>query len=226
MIRPLFLWIALFWAIVFVTWLLLSACGVRVFLWPDLVGSCEPETRAELDRNNDVLFMQQEQSYLLAEIRLLERTLAAQICEPDSNQSATLNEDGIDEDAWIRQDLTALEGCWELDGQDFIVRNVETNVTTSYNVWEICFDADGDGQQTLSAESGQTCEGGNRATFEGDEKLRISDLAPVQCSDDSVIFRRETVCSLTAEGRAECLLSQPDDPRGGQSNVRLRRKEI
>ncbi|MEJ6477532.1 MAG: hypothetical protein QNL92_02485 [Octadecabacter sp.] len=226
MIRPLLLWFALFLAIVCVTWLLLSACAVRVFFWPGLVGYCEPETPAELDHNYDVLLMQQEQGDLLAEIRLLERALATQICESDSNQSATLNEDGIDENAWLRQDLTALEGCWELDGQDFIVRSVETNLTTSYNVWEICFDANGDGQQTLSAESGQTCEGGNRATFEGDEKLRISDLAPVQCSDDSIIFRRETVCSLTAEGRAECLSSQPDDPRGGQSNVRLRRKEI
>jgi hypothetical protein len=226
MIRPLLLWTTVILAIILGAWILLSPCAVRILFRPDLVGSCKPMTQAEFNRDDQVLLVQQERTDLLSEIRRLERDLASQICEPAQNHLAALNADGIDEDAWLRQELTALEGCWELDGQDFNVRNVQTNTITSYNVWEICFDANGDGRQTLSAEDGKTCEGGSSATFEEDGKLRISDLAAVECRDDSVIFRRETVCTLTAEGGAECRSTQPDDARGGQSNVRLRRKEI
>lgn len=226
MIRPLLLWTAVILAVVLCTWLLLSTCAVRILFWPDVVGSCKPITKAEFNREDQLLLIQQERTDLLSKIRGLERELASQICEPTQNHLAALNGDGIDEDAWLRQELTALEGCWELDGQDFNVRNVQTNSITSYNVWEICFDANGDGRQTLSAENGKTCEGVNSATFEEDGKLRISDLTAVECSDDTVIFRRESLCTLTAEGRAECRTTQPDDTLGGQSNVRLRRKEI
>ena len=172
-----------------------------------------------------------ERQDLLKLIQALELQLAASECVPSQPVEPTLDperdvtEDGVDRGAWNRGDIGLLEGCWELDGEDYRVRNASTGSITTYTQWEMCFDAAGNGRQSLSSPSGVTCEESVEARFSGEGELQLSDPRRVQCSNDTYIFRRDSRCTLGDDDVATCTVEQPDDEEGGSATVRLRRKE-
>ncbi len=128
---------------------------------------------------------------------------------------------GLDAEQWAAQDIRVLKGCWLLDS-DYRVREVTTGEISTVVVWQMCFDAEGNGDQDFRFDSGTTCESANSARFNDAGQLVILDPDDVPCSDNSRIFRREIACDLQEDGTADCLSRQPD--RGGrQSSVKIRK---
>ena len=222
--------------------LVLPACGVRFVVGQSLLRTCPvPEARQS---TNALDLLHERQRSLFAELRSLERDLGLSSCEPVQPAPPPIAEepvqpapppiaeetpDGIDPDAWNDQDVRLLDGCWMLDGEDYVATNRETGVRTRFTEWEMCFDANGQGEQTLRGRRGASsdsvlCESDTQAAFDSQGRLVISDAANVLCDDNSYIYRRVVTCELVEDTWAQCLSVQPEAPSGGSSQVRLKRK--
>ncbi len=219
-----------------VGYLVLQACAVVLPFGWQLPGACrdagvlsELET---LDGDNEAL---------RREILMLERRLGAVQCEADYSGIESVPElpasvepqieatrpsqpeDEIDADAWEAGDVGLLEGCWELDS-DIRVQDVDTGTYTHFNQWNMCFDASGQGRETMQATNGTSCEGTVSGQFRTTGRLAISEPGNLMCSDGSYIYQRDLDCSLSADGLASCAVRQPELQRN--STVRLRRAAI
>ena len=229
----------LFVGVVVVGYLILASCAIRAFPIPLLAGNCPAGAQAGTDLALGPQY-EQDRRDLVDRIRGLEQRLSAMQCTPQpavapppaqstpvapaAAPPATSNPD-IDQEAWNRGDVSLLQGCWELDGEDYIVRDSVTNKITAFNVWDICFDDQGKGNETMSSPSGVTCEQRVTASFGADQTLNLADVAAVECSSGFSIYRREVACNLTSEGRAECISRQPESNATNGALVQLRRKE-
>ena len=129
---------------------------------------------------------------------------------------------GIDEDDWNARDVSLLEGCWDLES-NFSTTNRQTGVRSRYNVWRMCFDANGVGREDMRSESGSTCSGPVSGRFDANGSLVIEQPANLQCSDGGFIYRMRGQCALNQEGTANCALLQPEV--GGTADVEFRRAE-
>ena len=210
--------------------LVLPACGVRFVVGQSMLWACPaPETRQSTDALD---LLHERQRSLFAELRSLERDLGLPSCEPERPAPPPIEPDpppiepDIDPDAWNNQDIRLLDGCWILDGEEYVVINPDTRVETRFTEWEMCFDANGRGAQTLrgrkdGSSDSVRCGGDNQAAFDGQGRLVISDAAGVQCDNNSRIYRRVITCELV-EDTAQCLTKQPG--RSGSSQVQLKRK--
>ena len=207
---------------------LLPGCGVRLGPLGDLdfclsraAAGVSPELEAELERG----------AALQERVRGLERRLAGlPACsqppppspEPVTEPEPEPDPDVLDAERWDEQDTALLEGCWSL-ASDYSIVNKETGVATGVDTWEMCFDAEGRGDQRLVYEDGRECTGSVTAAFAEDGQLEVNDDANVECSNGGYIYRRVMTCELEPSGEAACRSSQPEIGSGG-TEVRITRR--
>ncbi|PTW44316.1 hypothetical protein [Rhodovulum kholense] len=176
---------------------------------------------------------------LTRDIRRAENELAALQCEaaspapppaplPEPEPAPAPDSAGIDPGSWSRGDIRVLDGCWELDS-DFRTRDIQTGRITHYTQWEMCFDRQGNGRETMTATNGTTCQGAVSGQFldlsgaaGGDQRLEVREPGNLRCSDGGYIHQRIITCELAGDGSASCVNFQPET--GGRGEVRLRRR--
>ena len=110
----------------------------------------------------------------------------------------------IPEEAWEEQETDFLEGCWTLIS-DYATQDINTGEIFTVESWQMCFDAAGNGQQTLIYDNGVTCQGDVEAEFTEDGRLQVPDLDDVRCDDNSRILQRMMVCDRRPDGTAYCV---------------------
>lgn len=208
---------------------LLPSCGLRLGPFGDLVfcrapaaGEASPELAAELERR----------AALEDRLRGLERRLAGLAAcpppepvagpEPPAQAQAEPEPEGLDEKRWREKDISLLEGCWAL-ASNYRLRDRRTGSVTGVATWEMCFDAEGNGDQRLVQTDGRECTGDVSASFGEDGQLGINDPANVRCTGGFHIYRRMMTCTLEPNGEAACESRQPEI--GGRSNVRIMRRD-
>ena len=206
--------------------LVLPACGVRFVVGQSMLWACPaPETRQSTDALD---LLHERQRSLFAELRSLERDLGLPSCEPERPAPPPIEPD-IDPDAWNDRDIRLLDGCWILDGEEYVVANIDTRVKRRFTEWEMCFDANGRGKQTLRGRDDGSldsvlCNGRTQAAFDGQGRLVLSDPAGVRCDDNTYILRRVITCELV-EDTAQCSSVQPGSSDPSRTHqVRLKRK--
>lgn len=211
--------------------LLLPACGVQggvLAAWlrhcpaPVDVPEISPDLQAALDRRRAleqrVLDLQQQlalQQCVPTELALLPPT--------ETDMTPTDPEPEVDADRWEDQDISVMEGCWELD-QTLTINNVETGEDVFYDDWRMCITADGRAEQIMTSQQGDSCEGSLSAEFSGDGDLQLIEPANLGCQSGFEIFRREITCELNDAGFLECVSVQPDEARGGSNQFQMRRQ--
>lgn len=182
--------------------LVLPACGLRLPFTGRLILNCPlPEAATELDK---VILSNKA---LQAEIAAAEVHLAAVPCEA-TPPPVTETPSGLAPDAFDRDDMSVMEGCWELQSQ-YDVTDRRSGAVTRFREWRICFDASGNGREVMRATNGQTCEGRLSGRV-GDGTLTISEPRNLPCSNGFYIYRRDITCSLDAAGTANCSTFQPE----------------
>lgn len=131
--------------------------------------------------------------------------------------------DGFDPNAFKKRDVSVLKGCWELDS-DLVMADHRTGAITRFNQWNVCFDGNGKGKETLKATNGATCSSSLSGNFDGQGQLVIHEPANVPCSNGVYIYRRDITCTVDGNGKAKCSSRQPEV--GGYSTaVGLRRSQ-
>lgn len=129
---------------------------------------------------------------------------------------------GLDADRWDEQDEALLEGCWAL-ASDYQVQDRETGAISTVASWEMCFDAEGRGDQRMVMTDGRVCASDVDASFTEDGSLQVHDQSNVECDNNSYIYRRIMTCTLEPNGEAACDPYQPEvDSRS--SEVRITRR--
>ncbi|WP_414897883.1 hypothetical protein [Rhodovulum sp. YEN HP10] len=209
----------------------LAACRVELPLlerW--FAQSCRSEEETAALARLDTL--RSRNLALLRDIRRTENELAALQCEavppaPAQDPPPATDSAGIDPGIWNRGDIRVLDGCWELDS-DFRTRDIQTGRITHYTQWEMCFDRQGNGRETMTATNGTTCQGAVSGQFlapgtAGDrQRLEVREPGNLRCSDGGYIHQRIITCELAGDGSASCVNFQPET--GGRGEVRLRRR--
>lgn len=211
------------------TVLLLQSCGVRVPFTTWALSDCA--TGDQLALRTDQAAADRRTEDLTGRIAALEQDLALMRCEPPPPvtepvvepapppQTPPQTESGLAPDAFDDRDISVMEGCWQLDS-DYAVRDVDTGAVTQFRDWELCFDAEGNGRETMRATNGVTCEGPIRGRITERERLVMTEPGNLQCSNRSFIFRRDITCSIDAQGRANCESVQPETNSRGRATLR------
>ncbi len=203
-------------------YLILGACGILSTLstlgtpgCPAVVANV-PDSRLEEALGR--------QAVLEAQVSDLEMELARIECPPDLPPHPEPEPEplgGMDAEQWEEEDIRMLEGCWVLDSL-YRTRDVETGVVSTVDSWNMCFDANGAGNQTLRYSDGRTCRSGTIARFNAIGQLEISDDSDVHCSDRSYIYRRVITCDLQPDGTASCLATNRYDSSTSPVRIRAR----
>jgi hypothetical protein len=233
--RPRSRWLALlFWLLlglllVFAFWLLLNACGLRLLRGSPLLHFCAAPLGAPgMDRGLAAEIARQRQ--LEAEIERLELALLrAPACAPPPEQTevepvpAPLPEpEAIPEEAWRERDIGFLEGCWDLD-TDYRVEHVQTGEVSVAESWQVCFDAAGEGRQTLIFDDGTECTGPMLGSFGEQGSLQLQDQGNLRCDNNTYIYERLLTCERVDPATAQCDSFQPET--GGRDDVTFRHGE-
>ena len=211
----------------FGAWAVLEACGLA---WPGggpILHFCPRPAEAAVDDRLLLLEAEQARQAVLQERLDRLRIAAAAVppCppaappEPDPAPSDLAAPDpeppaevaaapppvpDIPEEAWEDRDTDFLEGCWTLIS-DYATQDITTGEVFSVASWEMCFDSEGNGQQSLVYENGVTCEGDVEAAFTEDGRLQVPDLDDVSCDNNSRILQRMMVCDRRPDGTAYCV---------------------
>lgn len=128
----------------------------------------------------------------------------------------------IDEERWRDRDISLLEGCWDLDS------NFETveagNRRYPVSSWQMCFDAQGNGQQNFIAfRDRKPCAGPVRGAFQPSGQMSINFVRDATCRPVGNIVRRSSTCTLTPDGRAQCTSIRASDQLRQTFTLRRRR---
>lgn len=213
--------------------MLLPSCGVLSRIAPSWTGWCPDNTQGKLHARLDQLA--HERQDLETRISAYERRIALIQCQaqvsppalprevpqPDTPQP-TQQDREIDRDAWQDRQIKVLDGCWNLSS-NFSTVNSETGEKSVYRSWQMCFDADGNGQEIMRSDSGSVCQGPVTGRFQPDGSVLIREPSDLTCSDGGGLYRLESRCTLTGTGGASCRVTQPE--RGTQTTVEFRRAE-
>ncbi|WP_299628903.1 hypothetical protein [uncultured Tateyamaria sp.] len=181
-------------------YLILQACALPIL--QDRVSSCRTPQAISTAETLQVSTLRNTD--LQRRIFELERELAALQCvkaPPDPN--APLTPEG-----WDNRDLAMLYGCWDLDST-YRTRDVDTGTIRTYADWQMCFDLEGNGTQTMRADDGTLCEGTVRGAFQG-EGLSLIEPGNLACDDGGYIHQRQISCVPAPQGRATCDTLQPE----------------
>ncbi len=206
-------WVLVFLAsgvIALAAYLLLGACGVIGPGWTwgisgcPIAGSGRPDSR--------LAAAQDQQAFLEEKVAQLEMQLALLECEAPLPVARAEPEQepgppppyGLDAEQWEEQDIEVLAGCWVLDS-DYQTTNVRTGEISDVASWNMCFESDGRGNQTIMYDTGRSCRSGNTARFNDRGQLEISDNGNVMCSNGGYIYSRVMTCDLQQDGTASCL---------------------
>ncbi|WP_444461332.1 hypothetical protein [Rhodobacter capsulatus] len=209
--------------------LLLPSCEVALPFGSLWLGSC-PGTILQDPLAEDRV----ASAALRAEIRSLEARLAGLDCpapvaaplpapeplpepEPETDPPPVLDKDMID-----KADLGDLQGCWALDSP-YRTQNRATGEITEFSEWTVCFDAGGNGTETMRGSNGIRCEGPVSGSFVPGQALVIEEAANLPCSNDMEILQRRVTCRVDGAERASCSSFQPES--GSSSEVIMRRTQ-
>lgn len=198
---------------------LLQACGLRLPLTGTVLSWCEtPQAQGLRDRQADEDRITGD---LGARIAALERDLARLECRadppppplpplrPKPRPEPPETPSGLDPDAFEDDDISVMEGCWQLSS-DYAVREIRTGLITEFRYWRICFDAAGNGTQEMRATNGVSCKGTVSGRLAGDGRLTMRESGNLKCDNSSEIYRRDITCTLDASGTARCETYQPE----------------
>ena len=137
----------------------------------------------------------------------------------------------IPEEAWEEQDISLLDGCWNLISDYSMFRRglfgqaVEVDVDS----WTACFDSSGRGSQDFILDDPSrapvACSSAIRARFLPNGNLRIDDSSETRCIGGTRVGQRENiVCERQGDGTALCTYRRPGGPRAGDRvTIRLQR---
>jgi hypothetical protein len=228
--------------------LLLPACAVTFLPW---LQTCPPP--AETGETDRLAALEARRAALEAEIAALQRRVAALpncptvaaappeapppvIAEapPPPAVTPTPRPDrrppppapqpprDIDEDRWRNRDISLLEGCWDLES------NFETveagNRRYPVSSWQMCFDAQGNGEQNFVAfRERKPCSGPVRGAFQASGQMTIDFVRDATCQPAGTIIRRSSTCALTPDGRAQCTSIRASDQLRQTFTLRRRR---
>jgi hypothetical protein len=120
----------------------------------------------------------------------------------------------LDPQRWDRHDLTMLEGCWHRH-TNMATRELRTGEIHSVRDWQICFDRQGHGRETILWSDGARCENPLRAQFNPDNTVRIRDLQ--RCSGTRSLVLGDWVCQRISENEASCPRTDLEGPGAGRS---------
>lgn len=199
--------------------LVLPACDVRP---PELVffaGAC-PEPIPGVD--DELAAAIAHRHYLLTRIADSQRRLSQVECSNASYSRAQVPA-VIDREAWEEEDISLLEGCWELDS-NFQIEDTSTGEVRTVSDWTMCFNGSGTGSETLSMGSNTVCASDRvSAAFDTSGNLVIRDNENVPCSGNWIDYIYEGImtCALADDGTAACETWQPET--GARSPVTFRR---
>lgn len=199
-------------AVAFSGYLLLQACAISL----PLLNANACKTAQQISTADILQSASLRHANLQRHIFELERELAARQCvrvPPDPN--APLTEEG-----WDNRDLAMLFGCWELD-TTYRTRDVDTNEIRSYSKWQMCFDLQGNGTQSMQANDGTLCEGTVQGAFQND-RLSLIEPGNLACADGSYIHQRQITCAPAPQGQASCDTLQPET--SGAAKVGFKRQ--
>jgi hypothetical protein len=238
------LWALLGLGLLLLFWQLLGACGVRlpgsgrslVLFCPAVTRVRAPDAAAAESVRQRVL----EEVVRRLELALLQRPACPALpvreagAEPPAAMAPpapavprvetaavpTPAED-LPADKWERGEVSLLEGCWELE-TDYRIRWPGMGRVTNVTNWTMCFDAQGQGNQTLLLSDGRRCGSAISGGFTAQGRLRLQDAGNVPCGPDSFIHERRIDCERVDAARAQCTTSQAAS--GGHANASFRRR--
>ena len=180
---------------------LLQACAVQLPFLSHLSACTPPST---ITARAALLDLSAKRDELSRRIFELERELSARQCTAIlADPTAPLTDEG-----WANRDLSMLYGCWNLD-TTYRTRNVDTGSIRTYNAWQMCFDTNGKGTQTMRSTDGVTCQGDVTAQFTGND-LSLIEPGNLACGDGGYIHQRQITCLPAAGGKASCATLQPE----------------
>jgi hypothetical protein len=130
--------------------------------------------------------------------------------------------EAIPEEAWRERDIGFLEGCWDLD-TDYRVEHVQTGEVSVAESWQVCFDAAGEGRQTLIFDDGTECTGPMLGSFGEQGSLQLQDQGNLRCDNNTYIYERLLTCERVDPATAQCDSFQPET--GGRDDVTFRHGE-
>ena len=194
--------------------LILPTCGLRLPFGLGVLNECPVVVQVPSPSGGEAA-----RSALLSEITALERRLSGLAC-PAPPPRAETPPPPLDEAMIDQADLGALQGCWMLDSE-YRVQNRETGAITEYSEWTVCFDANGQGRETMRGSDGSTCEGAVSGSFIPGEALVIDEGDDLPCSNNVAILKRRVTCRLDENQRAVCNSFQPES--GSNAEVIMRR---
>ena len=210
------LWAALTLLLVVLFLLATRACGLSLFGGAVNLTWCALPTTAD---PSQIVFEQERLRERTLEDRLEQvrlRLVNAPPCPspPEVEIAEAPPPPDIPEEPWQDQDLDVLEGCWQRIS-NLVIDDVDTGEIHAVRDWQMCFDADGTGEQRLEFENGAVCSGPIDAEFLPDGRLLIRDREDVPCDDNRGIYAHIAECSRLPDGTAECTSSQPEIGREG-----------
>ena len=151
--------------------------------------------------------------------------------EPEPAPEPAGPQPDIPEEAWEEQDISLLDGCWNLISDYSMFRRglfgqaVEVDVRS----WTACFDSSGRGSQDFTLDDPSrapvACSSAIRARFLPNGNLRIDDTSETRCIGGTRVGQRENiVCQRQGDGTALCTYRRPGGPRAGDRvTIRLQR---
>ena len=236
-------WAVLGLLLAFAFWLLLNACGLRLLQGSPLLQFCpapvaapgaDPALAAELARQRALeAEIERLELALLrapgcppapparAEVEPIPAPLPPPVPEPRPEPAEAPAPEAIPEEAWNERDVSFLEGCWELD-TDYQVQHVETGEISRAASWQMCFDAAGEGRQTLIFDDGTQCSGPLLGSFAEQGSLQLQDEGDLRCDNDTYIYQRRLTCERVDPATAQCDSFQPET--GGRDEVTFRHR--
>lgn len=214
------LWAALALTLSTVFLLAMRACGLSAFGGTVMILHCQPP----MTQDEPIVTLQQEHLRQQAledhldrlRLRLVDAPHCppppeADVAEPEPNPAT---EPDLAEEAWDDRNLEMLEGCWQRIS-NLMIDDVDTGQVHAVRDWQMCFHADGSGEQRLEFDNGAVCSGPIDAVFLPDGRLQIRDLEDVPCDDGRGIYAHIAECTRLPDGTAECVARQPRIGREG-----------
>ena len=187
------------------------ACTIVPAQLEAMRGQAEAENRgAELRTLLATLTEEIGRKQLLCPIAMLPQPAAPPAAPPAPPPAPPPPRADLPQERWNRQDLTMLDGCWDLTTNLFITspdRNRRTNVRTL----RLCFDGRGRGTQSAVLEDNRRCSGPLAASFGPEQTLVVDDEAPCRGPELSV-GRSGRVCRRIGDTEAVCTGHGIDSP--------------